>query len=172
MCLSRACLGKALFSYFAFTTLTTTKGLSLQVEVWDGTNRSVLSAVLSMGYPVVYAGSYYLDHLQLHWEDDLYSVDPGTFSEVLSLNCLTFSFRACLGKSSYHQVKTHYVKKAGASVWSGTGAASRAASATQRGGSLHVVGDGRPHECTAEGVAKGCGHRGGAKNGQNCATFS
>ena len=38
-----------------------------------------------MGYPVVYAGSYYLDHLQLHWEDDLYSVDPGTFSEVLSL---------------------------------------------------------------------------------------
>ena len=35
-----------------------------------------------MGYPVVYAGSYYLDHLQLHWEDDLYSVDPGTFSEV------------------------------------------------------------------------------------------
>ena len=80
------------------------------MEVWDGTNRSVLSAVLSMGYPVVYAGSYYLDHLQLHWEDDLYSVDPGTFSEVLSLNCLTFSFRACLGKSSYHQVKTHYVK--------------------------------------------------------------
>ena len=53
------------------------------MEVWDGTNRSVLSAVLSMGYPVVYAGSYYLDHLQLNWEDDLYSVDPGTFDEVL-----------------------------------------------------------------------------------------
>ena len=31
---------------------------STMVEVWDGANRSVLSAVLAMGYPAVYAGSY------------------------------------------------------------------------------------------------------------------
>ena len=57
---------------------------STVVEVWDGTNRSVLSAVLAMGYPAIYAGSYYLDHLQLNW-DDLYSVDPGTFNQVRAL---------------------------------------------------------------------------------------
>lgn len=84
---------------------------STVVEVWDGTNRSVLSAVLAMGYPAIYAGSYYLDQcappfvsqlhcqltsysliestatcsLQLNWEDDLYSVDPGTFDQVRML---------------------------------------------------------------------------------------
>ena len=58
---------------------------STLVEVWDGTNRSVLAAVLAMGYRAVFAGSYYLDHLQLNWEDDLYSVDPGTFDQVRAL---------------------------------------------------------------------------------------
>ena len=42
----------------------------------------MLSAVLALSYPTVYAGSYYLDHLQLNWEDDLYMVDPGMFAQV------------------------------------------------------------------------------------------
>lgn len=58
---------------------------STVVEVWDGTNRSVLSAVLAMNYPAIYAGSYYLDHLELNWDDDLYSVDPGAFDQVRAL---------------------------------------------------------------------------------------
>jgi hypothetical protein len=63
---------------------------STMIEVWDGTNRSVLSAVLGMGYPAVYAGSYYLDHLQLNWESDLYTVDPGKVTKALS--CLLLCF--------------------------------------------------------------------------------
>ena len=58
---------------------------STLVEVWDGTNHSVLAAVLAKGFPAVFAGSYYLDHLQLNWEDDLYSVDPGLFDQVRAL---------------------------------------------------------------------------------------
>ena len=57
---------------------------STLIEVWDA-NPDVLAQVLQLGYPTVFAGSYYLDHMELYWEDSLYTADPGRFSQVLAL---------------------------------------------------------------------------------------
>lgn len=54
------------------------------IEVWDGTSPDVLADVLTKGFETVYAGSYYLDHLDQYW-DDFYSVDPAMWSQIRSL---------------------------------------------------------------------------------------
>jgi hexosaminidase len=42
---------------------------STLLEVWDGGDADALRSSLRLGYDTVYAGSYYLDHASLTWED-------------------------------------------------------------------------------------------------------
>jgi len=58
--------------------------LSSLIEVWDGTKHAALATTLSRGYEAVFSGSYYLDHLQLNWED-YYAADPTTWTEFKAL---------------------------------------------------------------------------------------
>merc|ERR1719424_1791336 len=80
-----------------------TMNLSSLIEVWDD-KPTVLAQTMERGFSVVYAGSYYLDHLDLDWEDSLYTADPGNFQEVLALPAaaqqLLKGIEACLWSES------------------------------------------------------------------------
>lgn len=64
--------------------------LNTLIEVWDSatgqnsTDLSPLSKVLKQGYSAVYAGSFYLDHLEEYW-DTFYPADPTTWADFKTL---------------------------------------------------------------------------------------